>query len=70
MSTKKLTVPGGSVTVTAREWQKDKQHRIYFAALPPDKGQACWDMNRKDWVRIKQEMGHYVKLAIIEAYNL
>ena len=53
--------------VTAREWKKDNQHRIYFSARG---GQACWDVVNREWVKVHKEFGARFKAAIKAAWGL
>lgn len=69
--TKVVEVPGGSVTVTSRHWQKDQAHRIYFTTSDNrNGGQACWDVKRGAWLRVKKEFGYHLKQGIIREFGL
>lgn len=58
----------GNTEITAREWKKGNQHRIYFS--DGRGGQACWDVNKREWVKVHCEFGHVFKLRIKEAFSL
>jgi hypothetical protein len=66
MGSKKI----GNITVTAKEWKKGNQHRIYFAEDRRNGAQACWDINKREWVKVHGEFGYAFKNAIKEAFNL
>jgi len=57
----------GTVTVDAREWKKNGQHRIYFSG---NRGQACWDVNAREWVKVSHEFGPRFKAEIKIAFSL
>jgi hypothetical protein len=62
---KSKTVNG--IYVEASEWKKGNQHRIYFSALG---GQACWDVNAGEWVKVHKEFGARFKAAVKAAWGL
>ena len=63
---KSKTVNG--IAVTASEWKKNDQHRIYFSA--GKRGQACWDVVNGEWVKVHKEFGARFKAAIKAAWEL
>ena len=63
---KSKTVNG--IAVTASEWKKNDQHRIYFSA--DKRGQACWDVVNGEWVKVHKEFGARFKAAIKAAWEL
>ena len=65
------TVKG--VQVTARMWKpRDmpdaRPQRIYFDA--GRQGQACWDVQKREWVKVHGEFGWAFKAAIKAAWEL
>jgi len=56
------------IQVEAREWKKGSAHRIYFSA--GRRGQACWDVVNREWVKVHNEFGAWFKIAIKAAWNL
>ena len=57
----------GTTTVTARDWKKNGQHRIYFTI---NKGQACWDVISSEWIKTHHEFGSALKLQVKAAFDL
>lgn len=59
----------GRFEITATPWQKHGKNRIYFD-LSNRGGQACWDVEKQEWVRVRNEVGARFKRAIKEAFEL
>ena len=58
----------GTTTVTARDWKKNGQHRIYFS--DDRRGSACWDVVNGEWIKVSHEVGAQFKLQIKAAFDL
>jgi len=73
MTTKTLkTVDGNEITIEGKGWTKGKNHRIYFSIKSGRKnsGQACWDIEKKEWVKVHGEFGVNFKADIKAAFQL
>lgn len=58
----------GSITVTAKEWKKGPHHRVYFST--DGRGQACWDVIAKEWIKVKSEFGARFKHQVKVVFDL
>ena len=58
------------MTITAKEWKKNGQHRIYFNEQRRNGAQACWDVNAEQWVKVKGEFGGRQKDWIVTGWGL
>ncbi len=61
----------GKTTVEAKEWEKNGQHRIYFTEVcKGSKGQACWDVNAGEFIKVHCQFATFFEAKIKEAFNL
>ncbi len=58
----------GRFTVTAKEWKKSNQHRIYFSF--DSSAQACYDMNEEVFIKCRGRVGARMEHAIKEVFKL
>ncbi len=58
----------GRFTVSAKEWKKGNQHRIYFKV--DSSTQACYDANKKQFIKCSNRVDARFEHAIHEAFNL
>ena len=48
----------GTTTIQATEWKKYGKHRVYFKKIGKgSSGQACWDVNANEWIKVHHEFG-------------
>jgi len=56
------------IKVTAKEWKADGQHRIYFTTSTG--GNGCWDVNKKEWIKVKKQFASPFTGWVLEAFGL
>lgn len=55
---------------TATLWEKGTQKRLYFRQIGNRTGQACWDMKKREWIKVHCEFSRAGRDALEDAFQL
>lgn len=69
MKTGKIEVVEG-IFVEAKEWQKGDQHRIYFQCSGKSKAPGCYDLNKREWVKIHGQFNAPFTTKVLAAFGI
>ena len=70
--TKTLKTEQSEFSVTANEWEKENQHRVYFRIQGANRtlsGQCVWDVNKQEWLSCRDRMSK-LEQALEKLFNL